>query len=230
MVPKRQSIRRIKTQVLALLNQPDFDGCIEQICRFPLRQVVNPLFSFLYHMDPQVRWRAVSAMGAAVSAMAVEQMESARIIMRRFIWNLNDESGGIGWGSPEAMGEIMAQSRPLAEEYSAILVSYIDPAGNFLEHPDLQPGALWGIGRLAHARPQQAAAAACLLVPFLNSETSQVRGLAVWASGALPLEATGAHLRQLAGDTATFRLYRSGVFSTLSIGELVQKIGCGANR
>ncbi|MEA3417440.1 MAG: hypothetical protein U9R02_15080 [Thermodesulfobacteriota bacterium] len=53
-------------------------------------------------------------MGVVVSNLADHDMESARVIMRRLIWNLNDESGGIGWGSPEAMGEIMARNNRLA--------------------------------------------------------------------------------------------------------------------
>ena len=80
-----------------------------------------------------IRWRAVSAMGHVVSRQAENDMPAARIIMRRLMWNLNDESGGIGWGSPEAMGDIMARSAPLTREYHRILISYVDPSGNFLE-------------------------------------------------------------------------------------------------
>ena len=76
--------------------------------------------------------------------------------MRRLMWNLNDESGGIGWRArPEAMGEIVARSERLADEYGHILISYLDPDGNYLEHPLLQRGLLWGIGRFAHARPEK---------------------------------------------------------------------------
>ena len=63
-------------------------------------------------------------MGQVVSNLADTDMESARVIMRRLIWNLNDESGGIGWGSPEAMGDIMACHERLAGEYHRLLVSY----------------------------------------------------------------------------------------------------------
>jgi len=53
-------------------------------------------------------------MGRVVSSLAEKDMESARVVMRRLMWNLNEESGGIGWGCPEAMGETMARSAPLA--------------------------------------------------------------------------------------------------------------------
>ena len=161
--------RQLKKTIFALLQQPDFNAGIQEICRFPYRQVVNPLFSFLYSLDDTIKWRAVSAMGAVIARLAEEELESARIVMRRFIWNLNDESGGIGWGSPEAMGETMALSKTLADEYAAILVSYIRPDGNYLEHEDLQSGVLWGIGRLAHARPARVSDAAPFLCAYMES-------------------------------------------------------------
>ena len=74
--------------------------------------------------------------------------------MRRLMWMLNDESGGIGWGAPEAMAEAMACHPRLAEEYVRILLSYIREDGNFLEYEPLRRGALWGIGRLARVYPE----------------------------------------------------------------------------
>ena len=81
-------------------------------------------------------------------------MEKARIVLRRIMWNLNDESGGIGWGSPEAMGEILCQSPQLALEFKSILFSYLDPDGNYIEHEALQRGVLWGIGTYLESNPR----------------------------------------------------------------------------
>ena len=212
--------RRLKNLVLDLLQHPDFEHCISRILAFPLRRVVNPLFSFLYSLDQSVKWRAISAMGAVVSEMAAREMEPARVVMRRFIWNLNDESGGIGWGSPEAMGEIMACSRQLAEEFACILVSYVRPDMNYLEHPDLQKGVIWGLGRLAYARPGLADDAAPFLPPYLDSADPVLRGLAVWTAGAFPLEYTRKHLEELTVDKNRFCLYRDTVLEQVCIGEL----------
>jgi len=98
--------------------------------------------------------------------------------MRRLIWNLNDESGGIGWGSPEAMGEIMAQSEQMAKEYHLILISYIRDDGNYIEHEILQRGVLWGLSRLAHARPELVKDAAPFLHPYMESDDPILRELA----------------------------------------------------
>ena len=53
---------------------------------------------------------------------------------RRLIWSLNDESGGIGWGAPEAMGEILARSEKLSCEFYCILLAYIREDGTPLEN------------------------------------------------------------------------------------------------
>ena len=160
--------RERKARIGQLLGQDDFENALETIRRMPGRQAVNPLFSFLYSGEEEIRWRAVTAMGAVVGHLADTAMESARVVMRRFMWNLNDESGGIGWGSPEAMGEITAGHAGLADEFACILISYIDPQGNFLEHELLQRGSLWGVGRLAHARPLLAKPAAPFLTAFFD--------------------------------------------------------------
>ncbi|MBU4388591.1 MAG: hypothetical protein KKB23_03510, partial [Proteobacteria bacterium] len=104
---EKSGLRTLKKKILELLNNNDLEKSIVKILELPARQVVNPLFSFLYNADELLKWKAVIAMGAVVSDLADHNMESARIVMRRLLWNLNDESGGIGWGSPEAMGEIM---------------------------------------------------------------------------------------------------------------------------
>ncbi len=91
-----------------LLSAEDLQASIDTICLYPPRQSVNFLFSFFYDKEEIIKWRSITAMGAVVNDMAKENMESGRVVMRRLMWNLNDESGGIGWGSPEAMGEIMA--------------------------------------------------------------------------------------------------------------------------
>jgi hypothetical protein len=220
----RITTRRMRQQVGVLLGLPDYKTSIEEICRFPYRQVVNPLFSFLYSLDEPIKWRAVSAMGQVVTRLAEERMESARIIMRRFIWNLNDESGGIGWGSAESMGEVTAVSQALADEYARILFSFIRPDENYIELEDLQAGVLWGIGRLAYARPGYLQEAPPFLCAYMRSARAQLRGLAAWAAGALPLQATRTHLESLRTDSGALSLYRGGTLQRLHIGELVASI------
>jgi hypothetical protein len=215
--------RQLKQQIRQLLQSEDGDNRFDKIRRLPLKQAVSPLFSFLCSIDERVKWRAVTALGMVVSDLAASDMESARVVMRRFIWNLNDESGGIGWGCPESMAEVMAQNERLAEEYWCILNSYIQPEGNYLEHEVLQRGVLWGVGRLAHARPQYTRTIGGYLIPYMESGDPILRGLAAWAAGPAGGAESISRLKQLADDPCKLMLYRNGKFDQYSIGQLARE-------
>ncbi|HEJ83533.1 MAG TPA: HEAT repeat domain-containing protein, partial [Desulfobacteraceae bacterium] len=163
----------------------DMERALDALDQMPPRRVINPLFSILYQGDDRLRWAAITAMGRVVARLAGEDREAARVIMRRLMWNLNDESGGIGWGSPEAMGEILACHEGLAQEYAPILLSYARKDGNYLELEMLQRGLLWGIARLAQARPRLVQGAVLHLIPYLESQDPAVRGMAAHIMGLL---------------------------------------------
>jgi len=219
--------RKLKKKILGLLGDKDFEKSLEKVCHLPARQAVNPLFSLFYDASELIRWRAVAAMGAVVANLAQIDMESARVIMRRLMWNLNDESGGIGWGSPEAMGEIMARSSKLADEYASLLVSYIDKEGNFLEHEILQRGVLWGLGRLAHARPGILEHATPFLFPYLQSEDAIHRGLAAWAAGALDTGLAKPSLQILVTDEAAIKIFLGNRLVERTVAQLAKEaLGC----
>ena len=177
-----------------------------------------------------MKWRAVGAIGKVVKNMAEEDMETARVIMRRMIWNLNDESGGIGWGMPEAMGEVMAQHQGLAGEYAMILKSYIREDGNFLEHEPLQRGVLWGLGRLAQKRPELLEDAIPHIHPFLSSEAPPLRGLAAWIMGLLGSSQDNGSLAELETDDTEITLYLNGTERNFRISELARKALDGDGR
>jgi len=220
---ERTSGRELKQIVARVLRSSNWPTALESICDHPARQVVNPLFALFCDRDPLLRWRAVTAMGAVVARLAEETLESARVVIRRFMWNLNEESGGIGWGCPEAMGECLARSIRLADEYGCILISYLHPGRNFIEHPALQEGVLWGFGRLAHARSALTADCGEVLSPFLESSESALRGLAAWASAPLADPRLMPRLEKLTADRASFMLYREERLESRSVGDLAQE-------
>ncbi len=216
------SNRQLKKRIQKLLLEKDLESGLVEIGRMPARKAINPLFSFLCSLDELLKWRAVTAMGEIVDRLADTNMESARVIMRRYMWQLNDESGGIGWGCPEAMGEIMARNENLAAEFWCILISYVRPDGNFLEHEVLQRGALWGVGRLAHARPQLLKDSVDYLHPYMQSKDPYLRGLAAWGAGAIRNKKTESILNRLTQDPATLGVFLKGHLKTCSVAELAQ--------
>jgi len=220
---QRVPSRKRKEAVYELLVSSDPREGIPRLLELPARQVINPLFSFILSADPAVHWPAVTAMGAVVAGLAHRDMESARVIMRRFMWQLNDESGGIGWGCPESMGESMARHQGLAVEFAPVLISYIRQDGNFLEYEPLQPGALWGVGRLTRARPLLAQEAQDPLLSFLGSADPVLRGLGVWALGPIGRAEAIPPLERLLEDGTEIDIYLHPKMETCRVGDLARQ-------
>ena len=223
MAIRSDSGRGLKKRVSELLTLENLDRALGVLNGQPARQAINALFSFLPSTDAKVRWAAVTAMGSMVSRLADRQMEQARVVMRRLMWQLNDESGGIGWGCPEAMGEIMASHEGLANEFAHILVSYVRKDGNPLEYEPLQQAAVWGIGRLAEVRPHLVREAVPHLVPFLKVQNAPLRGLAVWARGRLGAKEARSEIHSLVHDTAEIEIFVNRKIMRCQVGKLARQ-------
>lgn len=170
------SSRQIKAHLRRILADKDWVGNFTRlISEIPPQRAISPLFAALFSTSRIMRWHAVSCFGIAASELAAENTEQVRIVLRRCTWSLNDESGGIGWGAPEAMAEILASVPRIAEEYANILVSFVlerEEACNYLEHSPLREGAYWGIARLAQARPELISPWQEHLLQAIDCETS----------------------------------------------------------
>jgi hypothetical protein len=214
--------RQLKRKIFEILSGNDFNERLSELRMFPGRQVVNHLFSCLYNTDELVKWRSVSAMGDVVSSIAEGDIESARVVMRRLMWNLNDESGGIGWGSPEAMGEILARSKKLGDEYTRILISYINKNGNYLENEILRQGVVWGIGRIAGVWPELVQDSIPFLIPCISSQDTVLRVLAAWAICAIDPVKAKSILLPVKDDCSRVKIFVEGKFTEISIKEIIK--------
>ena len=215
--------RQLKTRIRDILTSMGMEQALGELYQLPARQVINPLFSFLYQGDDQLRWAAITAMGSVVARLADQDREAARVILRRLMWNLNDESGGIGWGSAEAMGEILACHEGLAQEYASILISYAREDGNYLEYEMLQRGLLWGIARVARVRPHLISDAVSHLMPCLASGDAAVRGMAAHTMGLLKVQKARRRLELLRNDDATFRTWEDNRLVTRQVSEMAKR-------
>jgi hypothetical protein len=215
----------LRKQILSLLKTKPIETVLSEVRNFPPRQAASALISGLCHTNPTLKWHAVSALGVAMALLAEEDMEAAREIMRRLMWSLNDESGGVGWGTPEALGEIMAVHHGLAEEYAFSLVAYIRKDASYLELPALQRGLIWGIGRVAEADPDllKKFDAPFHLLPCLDSQDPEVRGLAARAIGLLRFKEAKEKLATLENDSGEFILYGKEGLRKLTVGALAKE-------
>ncbi|TKB27636.1 HEAT repeat domain-containing protein [Desulfopila sp. IMCC35006] len=224
--------RLLKNDVLNLLQKANFAEILPELEKYPANSLLNPLFLALCDPVERARWNAVLCFGWLVPAMAEKEMEAARIVMRRFLWSLNDESGGIGWGSPEAMGEIMCHNPRLRHEYLHMLISYMREDGenlfedgNYLELPLLQRGLLWGIGRLCqeHQKEMLERGIVADLRAYLKSSDMHVVGLAIRCLGLLGVAAEIDAICRFETCQEPLRLFIDNEIKEISVAELVRQ-------
>ncbi len=217
--------RALKWEVLSLLKERDLPDLLKQLTKYPPQRVINPLIGALCHREEAVRLRAAIALGEVVSRLAQKDLEAARVVMRRLMWMLNEESGGIGWGVPLAMGEILARSPSLAAEYAHILISYLREDGNLLEFEPLQREVLWGLARLARENPKLVRQKGALryIRPFLDSPDPQVRAAAVSALGLLADGDSASKIKQFIGDQTGVPVPEGDQWRIRPLGSLAQE-------
>ncbi|MFP4212502.1 MAG: DVU0298 family protein [Desulfohalobiaceae bacterium] len=212
---QHKSGRQLKSHLYLTLSLENWEQELQRLSQVPARRLISPLFGTLCASSDLLRWRGISSLGQVVSRLIQEQgLEAARVVLRRLTWSLNDESGGIGWGAPEALGEIQACSQQLALEYHRILLSFINPGyepGNFLEYTPLRRGAYWGLARLAQANPELFAACKPTFMSCLAQEDQDgyILACAALFMGSLQPEAEElqelqSRLRPLAGTQLRF--------------------------
>ena len=204
-------MRSTKQKLKECLVSPQWRDHLDEIAQGGLENV-GPLFSFLL-LGPQTMHRAAVALGQVTALLAQQQPETAKNIIRRLMWHLNEESGNIGWGIPEAFAEILAASESLAKDFHRILISYVIDLGrddNYCDNDTLRRSCYWAIGRLAQARPQLCLSARPWLIKGLEDVDMVCQGMAAWSLGQLPRDLMDAPaLRRLAdaGNTTPCELF-----------------------
>ena len=148
-------MRALKKELKEWLSGDDWQTRLPDIAALDAREAAGPLLSFLL-LGGEMTFRAAQGLGVTVAALAEKEMEPARNIIRRLMWHMNEESGNIGWGIPEAFAEILARSPKLNKEFAHVLLSYIVDTGkddNFCDHGVLRRSCFWAAGRLAQVYP-----------------------------------------------------------------------------
>lgn len=172
-------------------------------------QAVSVLQLLLFDEDELLCWRAVEGLGRAAAVLARGGLEPVRELMRRLLWLMNDESGGLLWHGPQCLAAVIANVPALAPEFGDILAS-------FLEEEPFRTGTRWGLWRISAVSPEVVRAAGAELVRTLGDPDPAVRGHAV-----LALRAAGAAVPDVAGDRGAFAYFdpRSGALLSTTVAD-----------
>lgn len=236
--------RALKTTLRAALACPDWYEQATPLLEQYGHQCVGPLFSFLL-LGEAMTGRAALCLGEVVATMAEKNMESGRVIMRRFMWHMNEESGNIGWGIPEAMSACLVAHDGLAREFHRILLSYIrdrDGDSNFCDYAPLRRHCFWAVGDFVSKRPHfiiQSGLVAALfeaLETGLDDEDNSCRAYATWALSVcskslaheyrcdiVKRENIIGRLQILSESSASIELYENGHMQNHTVQALVQE-------
>jgi len=187
----------LKRRLIELLRS---GGRVEDLGPLPGRKLINALLSAICRPEPEIRWPALATLGRAAAGLAEEDPEAGRDVVRRLTWSLNDDSGATGWGAAEALAEIMARSELLATEFGEVFLGYLRPDPGSPDFEPLIQGVLWGLLRLAEARPELAVRAIPLLRLRLKSPDPLTRVLAARVAGRLGAKELRAELKALVED------------------------------
>lgn len=212
----------LKEKILTLLQNTDPQNIAEEIQLFADFKINNILFSALCREEPILRWNAVKAI-AYVALNKDEDLQTARIIIKRCLWNLNEESGGIGWGAAETIGEILAQNRILADQFTKIMIGYARKDVNFLEFEPLQRGLLWALARISDTQKEllKSLHTSLFILPYLNSSDITVRGLAIWLIGKLKSKNTASFLQPKDEDINEIEIFRNNKLEKITVKQLL---------
>jgi len=164
------------------------------------RRVVRALFRLLYDGDDFVHWLAIEAIGRVGGALAAVNPETVRELVRRLLWNLNDENGCTPWGSAGAVGAIAANRPDLFGGYMSILYP-------FHEDASLGPEIIWSVAAVGQNQPELVGEYIPFLLEALGSEQPQIRGYAAWALGILQVQEAEQQLSQLVSDKRAVAVY-----------------------
>ena len=149
-----------------------------------------------FDRDDARRWTATVALGRILGEVARERgPEPVRGVIRRLLWLMNDESGGIAWHGPETVAVVLRHAPALLPEYGRIVGSFVD------EEP-FGPGTCWAIATLAPEAPELFDDLADRVAARVSSPDPFERASALRALGTLRPRAARSAAAQLEDDRA----------------------------
>ncbi len=139
-----------KKFILLSLESNDLDAVVSLIREN--RKALSLLIRMAYDKETLVGWRAIKAVGRVAKALCITHSEYLRITMRKLLWSLSDESGGIGWAAPELLGEIVCSDPEGFADIVPLIAVVYD-----IEEQTFRPGVVYALARVAEVSPEMVA-------------------------------------------------------------------------
>ena len=82
----KMTVRREKKHIETLLQGKNWAHHFTGTNTAAARRTLNALFGLLYHREPLIRWRTITAIGMVTATLADGDMNGARVFVRRLMW------------------------------------------------------------------------------------------------------------------------------------------------
>jgi hypothetical protein len=182
-----------------------------------IRNPQRILISLTFDQDWLIRWRAIEAFGRVAAVQAESDLGKVRDMLRRLLWSMNDESGGLGWHFPELIGEVLVNVPALVNEYAKLLPSY-------LREEPFERGTHIAIYRVSLTSPAQFRDCIPELGKSLDDPDSVIRGYSALSLGAIAGKSCYDAVEKLLDDPSPVTLYDfdSGQLRETTVGQMAK--------
>jgi hypothetical protein len=172
----------------------------------------------LYDIDERLRWSAIETAAKLMKRWWNSgREEKVRIYIRTLFWSMTDESGGIGWSSPQTIAEIIVNIPELIDPYGSMMIAHS------IDEPPLIKGGLWGIGRLSKKITEAVKFFQDKVLAIFDTKDIEALGLLAWAMGEIGFEPAKPFLERLRMRPEPLRIYMNGDFCEKNLDQWVEE-------
>jgi hypothetical protein len=134
------------------------------------------------------------------------RQEKVRVYLRTLFWSMNEESGGIGWSSPQTIAEIIVRIPELIDPYGSMMIAHA------IEEPPLMKGAAWGMGRLGMRIADSMEFFREKILAVFREDDSETLGLMAWAMGRTGFSPALLFIKKMLRRDEAVTIYIEGAF------------------
>ncbi len=215
---------QMKQAVTAALEAEDYETILT--LAFQSRKILSVLIRLAYEKETLTGWRAINAIGKVASVFVRSNYDFLRETIRKLLWSLSDESGGIGWAAPEILGEIVsADPEKLSDIIPLITEVY------YIEEKVFRPGVLYALKRIAETNPGSVVPYQNVVMDGLGDQEPLARLYALNLVDLLNAyilpenrERMRSAIRGLLQDKSEAWVYRNGGFDDVVVGDYAKEV------
>jgi hypothetical protein len=190
------------------------------------RKVFSVLVRLAYDKTTLIGWRSIRAIGHVASLYIKNNYAFLRDAIRKLLWSLSDESGGIGWSAPEILGEIVSADPGKMSDVIPLIAEIFT-----IEEQVFRPGVLYALKRISETRPESVIPfermVVCGLIecdPLARIYALELVHIMKELFSPVALKEVISQVEKLRNDEAVAWVYRTDDFEDLEVGKMAKKV------